>query len=64
MPTAPPTEESPRFVWTVLAIFTAFVSIVSAFHEPWKDETQAWRLAIDSDGIRQLAHNARYEGHP
>ena len=58
------TEESPRFVWTVLAIFTAFVSIVSVFHEPWKDETQAWRLAIDSDGIRQLAHNARYEGHP
>jgi hypothetical protein len=57
-------EESPRFVWTVLAIYAAFISIVSAFHEPWKDETQAWRLAIDSHGIRQLAHNARYEGHP
>jgi len=56
--------ESSRFVWTVLAIYVAFVSIVSAFHEPWKDETQAWRLAIDSHGIRQLAHNARYEGHP
>jgi len=57
-------EESPRFVWTVLAIHTAFISLVSAFHEPWKDETQAWRLAIDSHGIRALAHNARYEGHP
>jgi hypothetical protein len=57
-------EESRRFVWTVLACYTAFISIVSAFHEPWKDETQAWRLAIDSQGIRQLARNARYEGHP
>ena len=57
-------EESPRFVWTVLVLYTAFVSTVSAFHEPWKDETQAWRLAIDSDGLRQLARNARYEGHP
>jgi len=56
--------ESPRFVWTVLAIYTLLVSIVSAFHEPWKDETQTWRLAIDSDGLRALAHNARYEGHP
>jgi hypothetical protein len=57
-------EESPRFVWTVLLIYAAFVSVVSAFHEPWKDETQAWRLAIDSQGIRDLAYNARYEGHP
>ena len=51
-------------MWTVLALYAAFVSIVSAFHEPWKDETQAWRLAIDSHGLRELAHNARYEGHP
>lgn len=57
-------EESPRFVWTVLALYTAFISIVSAFHEPWKDETQAWRLAIDSHGVVELARNARYEGHP
>jgi hypothetical protein len=57
-------EESPRFVWTVLACYIAFISIVSALHEPWKDETQAWRLAIDSQGVRELARNARYEGHP
>jgi hypothetical protein len=63
-PPTPHTEESPRFVWSTLAIYVAFVSIVSAFHEPWKDETQTWRLAIDSHGIRALAHNARYEGHP
>jgi hypothetical protein len=57
-------EESATFVWTVLALYTALVSVVSAFHEPWKDETQAWRLAIDSHGFRELVQNARYEGHP
>jgi hypothetical protein len=57
-------EESTRFVWTVLLVYTAFVSVVSLFHEPWKDETQAWRMAIDSHGLRELVRNARYEGHP
>ena len=53
-----------RFEALVLVLFTVLISVVSAFHEPWKDETQAWRLAIDSDGLRELVHNARYEGHP
>ena len=53
-----------RFELTVLGLYALFVSVVSALHEPWKDETQAWRLAIDSDGLRELAYNARYEGHP
>jgi hypothetical protein len=57
-------KEAPGFVWTVLALYVAFVSTVSALHEAWKDETQAWRLAVDSHGLRQLARNARYEGHP
>jgi hypothetical protein len=55
---------SRRFELLVLVLFTALISVVSAFHEPWKDETQAWRLAIDSGGLRELAYNARYEGHP
>ncbi len=57
-------DESPRFVWSVLALYVVLVSTVSAFHEAWKDETQSWRLAVDSHGLRQLARNARYEGHP
>jgi hypothetical protein len=56
--------ESPRFVWIVLVLYTALVSTVSAFHEAWKDETQAWRLAIDSHGLRELVQNSRFEGHP
>jgi hypothetical protein len=55
---------SRRFEVLVLVLFAALISVVSAFHEPWKDETQAWRLAIDSDGLLALYDNARYEGHP
>ena len=53
-----------RFEVTVLGLYALFISFVSARHEPWKDETQAWRLAIDSHGVSALVHNARYEGHP
>ena len=53
-----------RFEMVVLALYTLLVSVVSALHEPWKDETQAWRMAIDSHGISELVRNARYEGHP
>ncbi|HKH91553.1 MAG TPA: hypothetical protein VKA54_07105 [Gemmatimonadaceae bacterium] len=54
----------PRFEMAVLAVYTLLVSFVSALHEPWKDETQAWRMAIDSNGFAELVRNARYEGHP
>src|SRR5215210_4982329 len=54
----------PRFETVVLVAYALLVSIVSAFHEPWKDETQAWRMAIDSHGLAELVSNARYEGHP
>jgi hypothetical protein len=53
-----------RFEVIALAMYAIVIVLVSAFHEPWKDETQTWRLAIDSDGIAALARNARYEGHP
>jgi hypothetical protein len=53
-----------RFEWTALAIYAVVVAVLSALHEPWKDETQTWRLAIDSHGLRELVHNSRYEGHP
>lgn len=57
-------ESLPRFETIVLAAYALLISVVSAFHEPWKDETQAWRLAIDSNGVAELLRNARYEGHP
>ena len=35
-----------------------------AFHEPWRDEWQAWLLARDSPSLKALLYNMRYEGHP
>ena len=54
----------PRFEVVTLVVYALLISVVSALHEPWKDETQAWRLAIDSHGVADLVRNARYEGHP
>ncbi len=53
-----------RFALMSLAAFAACVTLMSVLHEPWRDETQTWRLAIDSPGIAALAYNARYEGTP
>ena len=53
-----------RFEVLALLAFLLLVTLVSAYHEPWLDETQAWRLAIDTDGIADLYRSARYEGHP
>lgn len=53
-----------RFVWTAWLVHLLAISVVAWFHEPWRDEFQAWRLAIDSPGLRALWDNSRYEGHP
>lgn len=59
-----PERTSLRFETVTLAVYTLIISVVSALHEPWKDETQAWRLSIDSHGVMDLVRNSRYEGHP
>jgi hypothetical protein len=53
-----------RFEVLVLLAYLALVILVSAFHEPWLDETQAWRIAIDTHGLVDLYRSSRYEGHP
>lgn len=47
-----------------LLLFVVLVSIVSAFHEPWFDEAQAWqiaKLAPIRDILFVIPH---FEGHP
>ena len=34
------------------------------FHEPWRDEMQAFSLANTSNSIAELINATRYEGHP
>jgi hypothetical protein len=65
-PLAPATSTvgSRPFERLALGLFAVYACVLSALHEPWNAETQSWRLAIDSDGLRELLYNARYEGHP
>ena len=53
-----------RFEVLVLLAYLALVTLVSLNHEPWLDETQAWRIAIDTHGLADLYRSTRYEGHP
>lgn len=52
------------FALLTIVLFTALASLLASFHEPWHDELQAWRIAIDSRNLVDLAQNLRYEGHP
>ena len=50
--------------WILTLIFTGGIAAVTAHHEMWRDEIQAWLLARDSLSPLELLHNIRYEGHP
>ena len=43
--------------------YSLLVAIVSIYHEPWRDEAQAWLIARDLD-IISLFKQMRYEGTP
>ena len=49
-------------------IITGFYFLLSIIgilnHEMWRDELQAWMVAIDAHSIAQLFQNVKYEGHP
>lgn len=50
--------------YVLTALFTLLLALVTARHEMWRDEIQAWLLARDSATFPALLHNLRYEGHP
>ncbi|MCD7741422.1 MAG: hypothetical protein LUI06_04380 [Ruminococcus sp.] len=47
-----------------LLLYVVLVSIVSAFHEPWFDEIQAWSIAKTASLHDILFVRPHYEGHP
>ncbi len=51
-------ESLSLLVWLVL------VGFVSAHHEAWADEAQAWLMARDLPWKELVAHGVRYEGSP
>ena len=63
MQTAPGAAER-RFALAVAVAFFLIASAVTARHEPWRDEMQAWLIARDSVSIRDLLGHLKYEGHP
>jgi hypothetical protein len=55
-------SRTPALVWT--GVFAIALAVKHAFHEPWRDEYQAWAIARASGSLPDLVHNIRYEGHP
>lgn len=53
-----------RFAWLALIAFAVGTAVLCSLHEPWHDELQAWRIALESRDLRDLLVNLRYEGHP
>lgn len=45
-------------------IYAACQIILAMAHEPWRDESQAWLIARDSDAWHAIVKVAREEGHP
>jgi hypothetical protein len=55
---------SRAFEWTFLGLFALLLAMVTARHQMWEDELQAWLIVRDSSTLAELFHNLRYEGHP
>src|SRR4029079_19519456 len=65
MPRSPhATRPDVRFALAISSAFVVAGAISIAFHEPWRDEVQAWLLARGSTGLVTLVRNSRYEGAP
>jgi hypothetical protein len=52
------------FALVALLVFAGITTILSTWHEPWFDELQAWRIALDSASLAELVRNVSYVGHP
>lgn len=55
---------SSRYAAAFTAIWGALALVRLASHEMWRDELQAWMIALRSDSVPQLISNVRYEGSP
>lgn len=47
----------------VLPIFIVLLVVVVARHEMWRDEIEAWNVALRSASVPALFQNIRYNGH-
>lgn len=56
--------EGNKLEWTGLILFAIAYIVISAFHEPWFDEGQAWQIAKCASLREILFEIPHYEGHP
>ena len=56
-------NKSRIFSFWATFFYALLTSIVAIYHEPWRDEAQAWLIARDLD-IISLFKQMRYEGTP
>lgn len=48
---------------TAIGVYAALLVVISFYHEPWFDESQAWLIARDSSLFDMIWKVMRYEGH-
>ncbi len=56
--------EGKKLEWAGLVLFAIAYVVISAFHEPWFDEAQAWQIAKCASLREILFEIPHYEGHP
>ncbi|MBF0466000.1 MAG: hypothetical protein HQK88_17120 [Nitrospirae bacterium] len=58
-------EHSDKRLSLLLSLVFLTVSLYSvSHHEMWRDELQAWMIALSSNSFSELFLNIKYEGHP
>src|SRR5713101_4061822 len=50
--------------WAVVLCYSTSLGFLLSRHAFWRDEVQAWQVAVHTDSISSLFHSLRYEGHP
>ena len=50
--------------WILFFTFVVAYVLVTAFHEPWFDEAEAWQIAKCADLKTIFFVTPHYEGHP
>ena len=53
-----------RLPVAALIVYSLCQIVLAVFHEPWRDESQAWLIARDSGVWQAVAVVSREEGHP
>jgi hypothetical protein len=57
-------RRSSAILYSLLFLYSVLLLFFNSWHEPWRDELQAFLIAKESHTLADLFYNTRYEGHP